>query len=519
MTGTAEASPEGATPAHPRDPRDGAGPAVTRHPASWRDPAGFVYRRDGVLLRQVQPAWAEEWRTFAATPLAKRLVDTGRLVAWQDAPLGDAFDGTAAAVIRPEVVPFVSYPYEWTFGQLRDAALLTLDVQAAAIAADWTLKDASAYNVAFRGVTPVLIDHLSFQRLPADSPWVAYQQFCEHFLAPLALMARRDVRMGRMLRDQLDGIPLDLAARLLPGRTKLRLGLGAHVHLHARSQRSHAGDARKPTEVRLPRSRLSALIESLRGTVEGLRWEPSGTEWADYADKGHASYEGGTPDAKETIVRDLLAAASPGTGHSCWDLGANTGRFSAIAAAQGYRVVSFDIDPAAAERHYRALRTAGRADTTPVVMDLADPSPGLGLGRPGASLAGRSGQCGRHPGPRARAPPGHRAQRAAGHGRGPVRGHRATGDRGVGAPGRPDGGRAARVPRGRVHRLHHRGLRGSGGDPLRGPVTDAHPGQPTGALPPGTPLTLAHRRFAGGVVPGGAGSSGVFAPMCGSSRR
>lgn len=374
-----------------RAPSGAAAPGASRHPASWRDPAGFVYRRDGVLLRQVQPSWADEWQAFADSALAKRLVETGRLLRWRDVPLARACDATAAAVIEPEVVPFISYPYEWTFGQLKDAALLTLDVQAAAIKADWTLKDASAYNVAFRGVTPVLIDHLSFQRLPPDSPWVAYQQFCEHFLAPLALMARRDVRLGRLLRDQLDGIPLDLAATLLPGRTRLRLGLGAHIHLHARSQRSHAGDARKPAEVRLSRSRLAALVESLRGTVEGLTWEPRGTEWADYADQGHRSYEGGTPDAKEAVVADLLRAAGQGTGRTCWDLGANTGRFSAIAASQGYRVVSFDIDPAAAERHYRALRAAGRTDTTPVVMDLADPSPGLGwAGRERASLVERA---------------------------------------------------------------------------------------------------------------------------------
>lgn len=387
MTDTADA----ASPTVGRPSSDASRPGSCRHPASWRDPAGFVYRRDGVLLRQVQPSWVEEWQSFAATPLARRLVDTGRLLPWRDAPLDDAFDASAAAVIAPEVVPFVSYPYEWTFGQLRDAALLTLDVQAAAIKAGWTLKDASAYNVAFRGVTPVLIDHLSFQRLPPESPWVAYQQFCEHFLAPLALMARRDVRLGRMLRDRLDGIPLDLAAALLPGRTRLRLGLGAHIHLHARSQRSHAGDARKPTEVRLSRSRLEALVESLKGTVEGLLWEPSGTEWADYADQDHRSYEGGTPDAKEAVVADLLTAAGSGDDRTCWDLGANTGRFSAIAASQGYRVLSFDIDPAAAERHYRALRAAGRTDTTPVVMDLADPSPGLGwAGRERASLVERA---------------------------------------------------------------------------------------------------------------------------------
>ncbi len=362
-----------------------------RHPASWRDPSGFVYRRDGVLLRQIQPVWLEEWTAFRDSPLAKRLVAGGKLLPWQDAPLSDAYDDTAAAVIRPDVVPFVSYPYEWTFGQLRDAALLTLDVQSAALEMGWTLKDATAYNVQFRGVQPVLIDHLSFQRLATDSPWVAYQQFCEHFLAPLALMSRRDVRMGRMLRDQLDGIPLDLAASLLPGRTKLRLGLGAHLHLHARSQRSHAGDARKPTEVKISLTRLAALVQSLRQTVAGLRWEPEGTEWADYADKDHASYEGGTPDAKEAIVRDLLTAVGDGTGRMCWDLGANTGRFSRIAADQGYRVLSFDIDPAAAERHYRALRTASRTDTTPLVMDLADPSPGLGwAGRERAGLLERA---------------------------------------------------------------------------------------------------------------------------------
>lgn len=351
---------------------------AARHPASWRDPSGFIYRRDGVLLRQVQPVWLDEWVAFRDSALSRHLVTSGRLLPWQGSDIGDAFDSSAAAVIRPETLPFISYPYEWTFGQLRDAALLTLDVQSAALGQGWTLKDATAYNVQFRGVQPVLIDHLSFQRLPPESPWVAYQQFCEHFLAPLALMSRRDVRMGRMLRDQLDGIPLDLAATLLPGRSKLRLGLGAHLHLHARSQRSHAGDARKPTQVKIPLGRLTALVESLRSTVAGLRWEPSGTEWADYADRDHASYEGGAPDAKQAIVRAMLESAGGGSGRMAWDLGANTGRFSRIAADLGYRVLSFDIDPAAAERHYRALRSADRTDTTPLVMDLADPSPSLG---------------------------------------------------------------------------------------------------------------------------------------------
>jgi ribosomal protein L11 methylase PrmA len=346
--------------------------------ASWRDPWGFVYRRNGVLLRQVNDRAAEEWYAFSESALATQLASQGRLLPWEPAPIEEAADSEhAVAVIKPEQLDFISWPYEWTFGELKSAALLTLDVQLAAIEAGFSLRDASAYNVQFRGVTPILIDHLSFERLPQGKPWVAYRQFCEHFLAPLALMARVDPRLGRMLRDHLEGVPLDLAARLLPGSTRFRLGLGAHIHLHARSMRRNADAGLSAKEASLSTTRLRQLVESLRGTVEGLRWEPSGTEWAEYADVSHESYASGDGKSSEKakLVRRLLG---PGEGRVCWDLGANTGAFSAVAAEAGYRVFAFDADLAAAERHFQALREAGRTDTTPLVMDLADPSPAQG---------------------------------------------------------------------------------------------------------------------------------------------
>jgi ribosomal protein L11 methylase PrmA len=347
---------------------------VARDPGSWRDPSGFVYLRDGVPYRQVAHSFLDQWIAFSTSDLARALVASGRLLPWTDADPGLAADEHAAVVIRPESLDFISYPYEWTFGELKDAALLTLDVQIDALAAGFTLRDASAYNVQFRGVAPVLIDHLSFEPVTPDAPWVAYRQFCEHFLAPLVLMSRRDVRLGRLLRANLDGIPLDLAAELVPGRTRLRLGLATHLHLHARAQRQHAGGdtapAARPT---LSAGRLRNVLESLRDTIDGLRWNPAGTEWADYADQTHASY--GDGGAKERAVREALEEAG---GHRCWDLGANTGRYSRIARDLGYRVLSFDIDPAAAERHYRSLRADSRQGITPLVMDLADPSPSLG---------------------------------------------------------------------------------------------------------------------------------------------
>jgi ribosomal protein L11 methylase PrmA len=355
---------------------------VVSDPASFRDPAGFVYRRDGVLLRQIDHSFGDRWDRVVESGLLARLEVGGELVPHEVAALELAADPAQAhAVIRPTEVAFVSYPVEWSFGMLRDAALLTLDVQAKAMAAGFTLRDASAYNVLFDGPRPILIDHLSFEAAAPGTPWAAYRQFCEHFLAPLALMARRDVRLGSLLRSHLDGIPLDLAAHLLPWRSRFSPGLGPHIHLHARGQRQHADGgaavARETGRARVGRLGSEALIDSLRRTVAGLDWTPAGTEWADY-DQG-----AGTDDrtramasAKDDIVRSMLVDAG---GSVVWDLGANVGRHSAIAAELGRRVVSWDADPAAVERHYRALRSAGSSDRVlPLLADLADPTPSAG---------------------------------------------------------------------------------------------------------------------------------------------
>ena len=271
-------------------------------------------------------------------------------------------------------MPFISYPYEWSFGALREAALRTLEAQQLAMADGFTLRDATAYNVQFHRGRPVLIDTLSFEGAERGRPWIGYRQFCEHFLAPLALMAHRDVRLGRLLRDHIDGIPLDLATGLLPRRTMLNVGLASHLHAHARAQGRHAADTDGTARVK-PISALQqqALVDNLRRTVEALDWTPEGTEWADYAD--HTSYADEAARSKDELVERALRAAD---GRVVWDVGANTGRFSAIAARLGREVVAWDIDPAATERHYRALKRDGVTTVLPLLLDLGNPSPGLG---------------------------------------------------------------------------------------------------------------------------------------------
>ena len=352
-----------------------ASPAAEREPGSYRDPSGFIFRRDGVLYRQVSQSFADEWAAFESSGLHAALQAKGLLIPDQPAEVELAAEPGAVAVIRPEPISFITYPFEWSFSQLKEAALLTLAAQALAAEHGMTLRDASAYNVQFLRGRPIMIDTLSFERAAADEPWKPYRQFCEQFLAPLALMAHRDARLGLLLRTYVDGVPLDLASELLPRGTRWSPGLAAHVHLHARAQRQHADEGRDaaPRAVTMSATRRLALLDHLRRTIEGLRLPARGTEWAGYADQ--TSYSNVATASKEAIVREMLVAIRA---KRAWDVGANTGRYSAIAADAGYEVVALDSDWAAVERHHLALRKAGEQRIMPLLADLADPSPAIG---------------------------------------------------------------------------------------------------------------------------------------------
>lgn len=334
--------------------------------ASFRDPSGFVFRRDGTLYRQVNEPYAADLAVLMDGGLHDELVADGLLIASERVSLDLAPEPGAVAVFRPEPVPLVSYPYEWCFGQLKDAALLTLEIARRALARGLVLKDASAYNVQFLRGRPVFIDSLSFEAYREGEPWVAYRQFCGHFLAPLALMAHVDVRLGLLLREHIDGVPLDLAARLLPGSTRLRPGLLMHLHIHGKATRQAATESVR--QARISKTALLALLDSLRGAVEGLRWEPTGTQWADYYEA--TNYSEAAMADKKRLVGEYLR----GVGGTCWDLGANTGEFSRLAAAQGFETIAWDMDPAAVERAYRS-RAPG---VLPLLQDFTNPSPGLG---------------------------------------------------------------------------------------------------------------------------------------------
>jgi hypothetical protein len=342
-----------------------------QHGASFRDPSGYVFERAGVLYRQINDAAHQDYERFLASGLYEQLAGSGDLVPHTEADAALSPDGRAFRVIRPERVPFISYPYEWCFGQLKDAALLTLRLQKAAMTHGMSLKDATAYNVAFWNGRAVWIDTLSFEVLKPGTPWVAYGQFCQMFLAPLALMSLVDIRLQHLLRTCIDGVPLDLASALLPAASRLRPGLLMHVHLHATAQRRMKGRPAVGGQRAkgFSQTALTGIVDSLERTVKGLDWRPPDTTWGNYYDD--TNYTDVAFAHKREIVAKAIDRLRPAT---VWDLGANDGTFSRLASSQGIETIAFDVDPAAVEKNYRRATSTAERNLLPLVLDLTNPS-------------------------------------------------------------------------------------------------------------------------------------------------
>lgn len=303
--------------------------------------------------------------------LYEQLTEAGQLVAHVEVEM-DTGDPQAHRVIQPALVPFISYPYEWSFSQLKDAALLTLEVQRRALEAGMTLRDASAYNVQFVDGRPMLIDTLSFDLAAEGEPWAAYRQFCQHFLAPLCLMRYVDLDLLQLLRVHIDGIPLPLAHKLLPRRARLRFGIATHISLHARFQQQHQDRQARSTAKMRPGA-LAALIDSLTRTVRSLEAPAVATEWGNYYD--NTNYARDAFKAKQELVSSFLKRAKPGR---VLDLGSNDGSFSRLALGLGAYVLSADVDPVAVERNYQAVKRGQETALLPLLLDLTNPSPDLG---------------------------------------------------------------------------------------------------------------------------------------------
>jgi len=281
-------------------------------------------------------------------------------------------------VVEHERVPFVSYPYEWSFETLKDAALLHLDLLERCLPYNFILKDATPFNVQFIGRDPIFIDVLSFTRFRPGEPWAGYNQFCRLFLYPLMLYAYKQVPFQSWLRSELEGLDPAAFSRLLSARDLLRPGVFTHVALHAWLQRRMApartSVRRQIRSAGFSKDAIAANVRGLRRLLRRLRPREHKSVWADYART--CSYSDAATRQKEEFVRRAAAAE-----RRClvWDLGCNIGRFSRQAAEHADTVVAMDADPVSVDLLYRSLKKEGEPrNILPLVMNLANPSPDQG---------------------------------------------------------------------------------------------------------------------------------------------
>jgi hypothetical protein len=330
------------------------------HPSSYRDPSGFIYWQDGKLYRQVNRRFQPDYDLFISSGLYEQLVNENKLIPHKEV-INPTDDADCYKTLEPEFIPFFSFPSEWSFDMLKDAALLTLDVALAAIQKGMVLKDASAFNVQLHKGKMIFIDTLSFERYEETEPWIAYRQFCEHFLAPLALMHYLREPLASLLLTYPEGLPLPLVRKLLPFRSKLNLHTYLNLHVHGSMAARKNTPAKETATHSFSRQKMLNLLRSLKEAVTSYKLEDQSGVWSGYYEE--AKERPGYVVAKKSIIENWLDRLSL---TSAIDVGANEGEFSRLLSDRSVYTISADFDHYSVNRLYQQVRK-GKPDPDPPV--------------------------------------------------------------------------------------------------------------------------------------------------------
>ena len=355
---------------------------VARHPASFKDPSGFIFEADGRIYRQVNKSHAKEYQQLMDSGLYKRLTEGKQLITHSHSEENITGDAEWYRTLLPEPIPYITYPYEWCFDELKDAALLTLSIVRASLDHGMILKDATAFNIQFYNGKPILIDTLSFELYDETKPWTAYRQFCENFLFPLYLEHYLKIDCIRWLSNYIHGIPVDLTASLLPWKSKWNLGVRLHVFLQNNVRLRNTVDSKTPA---FSKQKLLHLISHLESIISGLNpGYPATSTWSNYYDDTILGKE--YLDQKEIVIKRIIQPLSYKT---VMDLGANDGYFSRLLATPDKMVLAVDSDSRCINNLYQYIKKEKRSNIVPLINDISNPSPSIGFNNEERSSFGK----------------------------------------------------------------------------------------------------------------------------------
>lgn len=342
-----------------------------KNKSSFRDPNGFIFTQNGEVFRQINNSYKENYDYLISSGLYKKLTDNFLLIKHEEIETNILTD--SYKTIKPEKIPFISYPYEWCFSQLKDAALLTLKILKESLKHNMILKDSSLYNIQFIGYNPIFIDTLSFEKYKEGEPWAAYFQFCQHFLSPLSLMSKKDVRLNNLLKTYIDGIPLSLTSNLLPKSSYFDFQSLIHIHLHKKYQDYSTSNVGPNKKYFLSKKNLIQLIEGIENYIYGMNYKLQKTSWSNYYSS--EIYTNNGIGFKKEIVDKYIKSIAP---KSIWDMGANNGLFSFISAKNKINTLAIDSDFSCTEEIYTYLKKNDIKHVLPLHIDLSNPSPSIG---------------------------------------------------------------------------------------------------------------------------------------------
>ncbi|MBS1615591.1 MAG: class I SAM-dependent methyltransferase [Bacteroidetes bacterium] len=340
-----------------------------RHPASYRDPCGFVFRHSGIIYRAVLPAGLEGYELLMQSGLYAQLHQQGRIIG-HEALSGNELMPGAPQILKPQQLPFWSYPYEWSFHQLQVAALHTLGLVRSGLEFGLMLKDANANNIQFLGSRPILIDSLSFERYEDGKPWLAFRQFCEHFLYPLLLFQRFPELSPAFLMAYPDGISARLTASMLPWKCRLSWNHQLYVFLAAALSKK-TGTSQKV--IRISKGKILQNVAQLEGFIKSLKPRSQKAVWSNYYQESILS--AGYLESKRQAVEQILSELKP---ERVVDAGCNTGNFSFLASEYAQEVIAFDADAASVDLLFQELRLSKSERIQVLVAGLTNPTPALG---------------------------------------------------------------------------------------------------------------------------------------------
>ena len=346
---------------------------------SFRDPTGRVFYSNNKIYREIFSSGFEKYNFIKKNDILSDLVEKKYLVnsfeSKEDEHLKSKKD---SIIIRHEKIDYISYPYEWSFSQLQDAAIFHLDLQLYLLEKNAKLIDASAYNIQFHNNKPIFIDLLSIEKYQEGEFWSAHKQFCENFLNPLILASKKSINFNNLFRGNLNGVSTGELCSMLNFFDFLSPVIFINVYmLNIIENRSKRDPLKTVNSIKnkkgLSKSSFKFLLLRLKKFISKLKIKNQVTVWENYSDTN--TYSDNEEIKKIEVVENFLQLNDF---KMLADLGCNDGKYSRLASKNKIeKIIAFDFDLKVIDRAYLYCKK-NNLNILPLYLDFSNPSSNLG---------------------------------------------------------------------------------------------------------------------------------------------